>query len=147
MSANDAGGRESPEIQPAPSMVAPGSDSGKDAPPVLLASGIDYQLTTLPDLAALPMASTQTSRAAAEAPPGTMAGGHGDLNDQTSLERCLNAVLVAYPGTVAVVDYATYEGRPAVMIVVRQEHGSTVVAVGPECGETGTDELASVLVQ
>jgi hypothetical protein len=147
MAANDADGRESPELQPAPTGIAPGADSGSaDSPWIVIASGVDYQLDTLPDLAAVPMASTQSSRAASPAAPDLSSGPLGEFSDEGTLARCLDLVLIAYPGTVTLVDYARFEGDPAIVIVVRNNAGSTVVAVGPECGEAGTDELASVRV-
>jgi hypothetical protein len=146
MTAEDAGGRENPEAQPAPTFAVPGVDSAKDAP-VLLVSGTDYQLGTLADLAAVPMATTQTSRAAGEAPPDTMAGPLGELSDQDGLQSCLNAIMATYPGTVTVVDFARFEGQPAVVVVLRDVQGSTVVAAGAECGQSGADELASVRIQ
>jgi hypothetical protein len=47
---------------------------------------------------------------------------------------------------VAVVDFARFEGDPALIMVVRNGAVSTVVAVGPDCGNGGADELASVEV-
>jgi hypothetical protein len=41
-------------------------------------------------------------------------------------------------------DYARFEGQPALMIVVRQAASSTIIAVGPDCGVLGADEKAAV---
>jgi hypothetical protein len=60
------------------------------------------------------------------------------------LAACLTAVRAAHPGTVTVLDYARFQSQPALIIVIRQGSGGLVVAVGENCGLTGTDEKAAV---
>lgn len=59
----------------------------------------------------------------------------------TALDRCLNAVGAALPGTVTSVDFARFEGRPAVVMMVDTASGGWWVAAGPDCGVNGPDEL------
>jgi hypothetical protein len=65
------------------------------------------------------------------------------LTDPAALTACLNAIGLTHPGRAVLVDYATYEGRPALLVVVRFGDSATVVAVGPDCGLVGPDELAT----
>jgi hypothetical protein len=60
------------------------------------------------------------------------------------MESCLAAVSSVHPGAVVAADFARYEGGPAVVLLVRGDNTSTVVAVGPGCGNGGADELAAV---
>ena len=68
------------------------------------------------------------------------------LQDPVARAACLNAV-VEYGGQVALVDYARFEGRPALVVIVdgtRLGAGKRlVIAVGPDCGIGGAiaDEL------
>jgi hypothetical protein len=43
-----------------------------------------------------------------------------------------------------VLDYARFEGQPALVIVVRQVLTSKIIVVGPDCGISGVDEKAAV---
>lgn len=69
------------------------------------------------------------------------------LQDPQARAACLNAVVGEYGGQVALVDYARFEGRPALVVIVdgtRLGAGKRlVVAVGPDCGIGGAiaDEL------
>jgi hypothetical protein len=74
------------------------------------------------------------------------------LLDPAALRTCLDAVTAATPGRVTAVDYARYEGRPALIVIVgrlstdaggaTRSSGLTVVVVGPACGATGMDRYA-----
>jgi hypothetical protein len=66
------------------------------------------------------------------------------LTDKTALAACLSAIRVKYPGVPTLIDYARYEGRPALIVSVRRDRSTTVVAVGGGCGLIGPDEIAAV---
>jgi hypothetical protein len=59
------------------------------------------------------------------------------------LAGCLDAVEARWPGTPVALDYASFDGRPALVVWLRTATGIMVVAVGPNCGLTGVDALAS----
>jgi hypothetical protein len=108
----------------------------------LFNSGTDYRADTLAQLADQPVpfpAPTLSERADAFA--------DGDLSALSAPDRlheCLTAVGQVYPGAVVAADFARFEGQPAMILVIRRSDTSTVVAVGPECGATGADVLASI---
>lgn len=139
-------GRDAPTApmpDPATGNAGPGSASNAK----VLASGTDYRLDTLPQLAALTPPSVRTSDAQAETPQFTVElapDGLARLTAPAGLGDCLRAVASRYPGVVVVLDYARFEGQPALMIVIRQDSTSKIVAVGPDCGISGTDEKAAV---
>jgi hypothetical protein len=66
------------------------------------------------------------------------------LTEKTALAACLNAIRAKYPGVPTLIDYARYEGRPALVVSVRGSLSTTVVAVGGGCGVLGPDEIAAV---
>jgi hypothetical protein len=116
-------------------------------------SGTDYTAGTLPGArAALP------TNGGPEANPGvpTVASGDAPLrqNDAGTLDRlagpvtlgaCLMAITQRYGGQPTAVDYARFEGSPALIV---QLSGGTrrVVVVGPKCGlpGSGADERYAV---
>ncbi len=77
------------------------------------------------------------SRAPAELAP---------LTGRAGLASCLGAVVERHGGKVVAVDFARFEGRPAVITVLRgspeSAGGTLIVVVGPGCGQHGgtTDE-------
>jgi hypothetical protein len=68
------------------------------------------------------------------------------LTGKTALAACLAAIRDRYPGVPALIDYAQYEGRPALIVSVVQtgRSATTVVAVGGSCGIGGLHEIAVV---
>lgn len=148
MAAEDADpdpGQEGPVSEPA--AAPPVTDSA--ARPLVQASGTDYSLDSLPALADLAeQAQVEATRsqdsAIGEFGKLTVAPTLSDLATPGGLDRCLAEVGRRHPGEIAVVDFAQFEGEPALVIVVRQSTSSTVVAVGSECGTAGADELAAV---
>ncbi len=72
--------------------------------------------------------------------PAAAADALARLRDPSSLQGCVAAVAPAGP---LAVDYASFEGRPAVLLVLPGSRPATVdvVAVGPDCGVAGRDEL------
>lgn len=115
----------------------------------ILASGTDYSTATLPDL-------VDDRAAAASKPPGgldvdmnrfTVEDSLSEVATPAGLTRCLAALQSHHPGVVTIVDFARFEGEPAVVVVVRNNAATTVVALGAGCGTDGLDELASVPVR
>ena len=76
---------------------------------------------------------------AGEAPDGL-----ARLTTPAGLAECLRAVARSYPGVAVVLDYARFDGQPALMIVIQQVGSSKIIVVGPNCGVSGTDEKAAV---
>jgi hypothetical protein len=61
-----------------------------------------------------------------------------------ALDDCLTAIRAAYPGAVTIVDYARFEGAPALLVAITEATGGTrVVVAGPECGRSGIHERYS----
>lgn len=130
--------------------------SGAPAPGRLLRSGTDYSPQTVAEVAAGRVAGPQSSPGIApgktdtrsqqvpppnvdRVPPGT---GLTRLDDQTALATCLNAVGVEHGTALAsvnVVDYASFAGRPALVVAFTDAAGQQWVWVsGPECGVPGS---------
>lgn len=68
------------------------------------------------------------------------------LQDQDALKACLGAITAEYGGSVTLVDYARFEGRPALLVLLagaNRRTGLWAVVVGPNCGQGGAiaDEL------
>jgi hypothetical protein len=125
-----------------------GGTSAADVP--TLASGTDYRPDTLGALATYNApAAPNTQRSAEGLPQGPRAadsaGGVPDelapLTPPAARAACLDAITRQDGGTVVVVDYARFEGRPALIVVLT---GTRVagnrrwaVVVGPQCGRGG----------
>jgi len=118
--------------------------------PLVLASGTDYRPETLKDVLMVSAGAPQ-GVAGTNKPGGTKASERpAEDSDKlqalmggASLEACLAAVTRSQPGSVAVVDFAQYEGSPAVVVLIRDGGGSgVVVVVGPDCSSTDADVRA-----
>jgi hypothetical protein len=107
---------EKPPAWSVPPSLAVGEKSGQDAPPE----------------PAVP------SPVAQQAPTAL-----NRLTQRPALAACLKAILDKYPGVPTLIDYARYEGRPALIVSVLGDASTTVVAVGGGCGVIGPDEIAS----
>jgi hypothetical protein len=141
---------------PAPAM---GPTRGEFAP-LVVATGFDYgdgdlrQLLQKPPPAAVPNYATDGSqdlpdaltsapavpREVREAAPLTLTR----LTDPTSLATCLAAIRADHPGVPILLDYARYDGRPALIVSIRNGATTTIVAVGGDCGIAGSHQLAAV---
>jgi hypothetical protein len=113
-----------------------GKQSGPDDQPnpekvLLTASGADYTRATLPRVPAAAGARTALSSGQLTGVPAALSR----LTDMSELNLCLRAVAAVRPGTAQLVDYARFEGSPALIVVL---DGGTVVA-GPSCGRNGAD--------
>lgn len=131
----------------APSVTA---DMATGADFLILASGTDYTTASLRDLvfpsAVPPPAPKSKSDREAELSRLAVDDSLAEIASPDGLTGCLDAVRRAYPGVIRVVDFARFEGTPAVVIAVDEGGAWTVVAVGAGCGASNLTELASVSV-
>lgn len=161
----DSGGVTQPaEVTTQAATGPPEADAPEavSVPPVLVASGIDYQPGQLP--AEPPLAVIRTDERVETVPerPGDSAAPadpqmlHGAATAPPELTRlwadpaqraaCVAAVqeaLAPTPMTAQAMDFAYFQGAPAVVIWLTDPAGeSTVVVAGPDCGtaEAGADE-------
>ncbi|GAA3229081.1 hypothetical protein ACFO1B_25765 [Dactylosporangium siamense] len=151
----DGGGKGEAAPQSAPSPVGSGgtrSSIRSDA--ALVASGQDYGPGTVGQLAKVsPPAAAMAGEGSGNADtsksgkPEDVPAELRRLRDPVARAACLNAVVGEYGGQVALVDYARFEGQPALVVIVdgtRLGAGKRlVIAVGPDCGIGGAiaDEL------
>ncbi|MBE1486100.1 hypothetical protein [Plantactinospora soyae] len=126
----------------------------------VLTTGTDYNPTSLPDTAsALTKRVTSNERAGATTPvteaPGTMIDGGPTsatpsrsvsglerLTDRTVLAACLDAIAARHaqgPIAVEFVDYATFQGTAALVVVFTDRSGARYTwATGPNCGTSAS---------
>ncbi len=140
--------------------AAPGAASALGQP-TIRASGRDYRADTLASVLQPPPLAAPTMLVSPAAPPATpnrtpALGGSAEkgaldiepalarLADPTNLRGCTDQLLAAHPGEVVAVDYARFDGAPAVVVAIRHSSTTTIVAVGAACGVAGADELATV---
>jgi hypothetical protein len=66
------------------------------------------------------------------------------LNDPAAREACLSAIVTQYGGRVALVDYARFQGAPALVVLLDGATfaggGRLAVVVGPQCGRGNTTD-------
>jgi hypothetical protein len=140
----------------APTLAEPPGLSADTAAPRTIASGQDYQPDTLGQLAKSdpfgtpapsPAAAGPGSGQQATTPPRNSDASKGAaptplqrLTDPAALADCLTAIGRVHAGSPRLVDYANFEGRPAILVLLRQGAIATVVVVGPDCGRDGADE-------
>lgn len=116
----------------APQAAAPEAAGRLALPPVARASGTDYRADTLARAAAVQLTAGDSAGPAPVALE--------RLADPAALAACTSALTVRYGGTVRTVDFARFNGVPAV-IVVLDGQPVRVVAAGARCGLAGTDEI------
>jgi hypothetical protein len=122
------------------------------AAPQLFATGTDYQPATVGTVARIrgPQ-SAAVKGAAPESAPRAASTDATDMSVPDALRRlaepaarsaCLGAIERAYRGTVTAVDYARFQGSPALVVLLTRTDASLarpwVVVVGPRCGDGGT---------
>jgi len=124
--------------------------------PVMLNTGTDYTAETLASAAAAgaAMAPKKGLRTLDEKPADQAADGGleerygaaapdglGRLRTPEALAACLTTVVSRHGGEPVLVDYARYNGEPAVIVVLSLPgtavNDPLVVALGPECGTDG----------
>jgi hypothetical protein len=148
---NDSGGgataARDTEARGAPSPATAdnvGGGAGVQGAPVI-ASGNDYRPETLGQVARVPAApaapNDNTSDKRSSLSSSDRVAGPAELGrlaDPTARATCLNAIVREYGGRVALVDYARFEGTPALVVVLDGAPAATgrrwVVVVGPTCG-------------
>lgn len=152
---SDAGaGDPGPAMAPSAPPGGEAPNTTNDARPVLLSSGTDYGQPTVAQLAeriraAGPSgapATGDTTRDALSSLRPTAPAALIPLTEPEALAACLAQVRSVHPGAPAVLDYAWYEGQPALLILLRSGQAATVVVVGPDCGGSGPDVVTVVAV-
>jgi hypothetical protein len=162
LTSTDSAGQAAPAAESQASLVSVPADDR------ITTSGTDYTRSTLGALPAgilaAPDASVQTPPAPAPSARGTersggaeaAPGSGGDvlarLRIRDALVACLQAIAVEEGGgspiIVEAVDYARFEGAPAVIVRFLTDGVTRVVAAGPDCGAPGrgTNSLGTVRV-
>jgi hypothetical protein len=131
-----------------PSSYAQSGSSSFPGSPTILVSGRNYVQSTLPQIAVEAQFSADTSKDSAASAPRAAAGAElapgrlSRLASPEALEICLNSIRAVHSGTVTTIDFASYSGQPALVVLVRQGSTNIVVAVGPDCGLIDSDEKA-----
>jgi hypothetical protein len=132
---DSGGGADAPEQAPADSALAAGE-------PLLTASGTDYSPSTLAneEMPAVTMGGDGTDLPqAAENETRSLAR----LGSEPALTACLDAVagtVEPAPSTIDVVDFASFQGEPALVIWLTTTEGEQWAWVaGPDCGSAGAD--------
>ncbi len=102
------------------------------------ASGTDYTRTTLSTVEHQTLGGAPNLDPAArqQVPPALQR-----LTVPQELDRCLSSVTSSYPGSAKLVDYARFQGDPALIVVLRSTPSAPVryVVSGPDCGSSGPD--------
>jgi hypothetical protein len=104
-----------------------------------------------PTLPSIPPYAAQSATSGVGGATGLVPAELARLLDPVALHACVAAVEAATPGTVATVEFARYEGRPALIVTVdtapsgarTEDPGVTAVVVGPACGVAGPDRIAA----
>ena len=136
-----SGGRTTAEdAAKAPEGQDAGSDDGREktagglsgAYPVVV-SGRDYQRDSLPTATTRGEAAPD-AKAAATVPPDLER-----LKAPDALSQCLTTIRSRYAGRVDLVEFARFEGSPALIVVLTDGAVQRVVVAGPDCGLRGPD--------
>jgi hypothetical protein len=115
----------------APSGESKGADAGGARRDVFSASGTEYRAATLREQASALLVRPGSTPADTAADP--------------AIDACLSALGVT-SGDAPVIDRATYEGRPAYVVVWTRGGRSSVVVTGTSCGTGGTHLVAGPTV-
>jgi hypothetical protein len=133
--------------------ASPRTDQGDDRGPTLSTSATDYSAETVGGVALEDVAP----RGPKPVPGAADANEYGRVPDprqvSPELRRLassadLNSCLDAIGGTTISAEYASFDGNPALIVVVADDAAepsrpTRVVVVGPDCGLSGTDEVYS----
>lgn len=131
---------DAPAAAPQAASRVPANASGTDYARDSLQQGVRTATTAKEDPSA-ELFSTPQSDAARLGYDNAPAGLARLTGSPDALARCLDAVRTSVPGTVTSVDFARFEGRPAVVMMVDTASGGLWFVAGPGCGENGPDEL------
>jgi hypothetical protein len=110
---------------------------GDGAGPVVLASGTDYTPDTL-DVAPFAAPAAKTGAQGGEPGP-SVPQPLARLSGEGALNACLQAIAAAHgaPIQARTVDFASFQGSPAVVVRFAAAGGAWVWVSGPECGTPG----------
>jgi hypothetical protein len=114
----------------------------------VLHSGTDYTPQNLATALGNARADTATNPKDAMPRAPAAAGVDGALarlEDPQALQGCLAAIVAAHGGTPSVIDYARFDGRPALIVILATGDRHRIVVTGPACGINGPAELYSTL--
>jgi len=119
--------------------------------PQVLTTGTDYTRATLAAPAPEPLLAPGAS-SSPDAAGATIADELGRLSPMAGLQQCLNEIAEANgagPITAESVDYAKFEGKPAIVVRFTAKNGMWAWASGPACGTPagGADTRAKVPVR
>jgi hypothetical protein len=119
----------------------------------LMATGTDYSASTLTDMASQALSATASDVPRLPAPDqGGAEGVLGRLRGASALDNCLNEIASANgvgPITTQTVDFARFDGAPAIVVRFTAANGAWAWASGPSCGAPGSGAatLASMPVR
>ncbi|MFD0595256.1 hypothetical protein ACFQZ4_25305 [Catellatospora coxensis] len=122
-----------PAIAVAPDGGVPVTASGNDYRRQSLTSGNGMSQKSAPS--SEPVRTFDGSEMAAATDLSRLSGS-GD-----ALTSCFAAIRTVLPGTIAGADFARFEGRPALIVMVDTATGGWWFVAGPQCGQPGPDEL------
>jgi hypothetical protein len=134
-------------------MMAP--DAAASGGSRVLVTGRDYQLTTLASAPEVATGKAQTEglsgSTVATVPRPAVAPPLDRLTPGAALQACLDAIEqqnAAGPIVAPIVDYARFDGKPALIVRFSAANGNWVWATGPDCGLAGVGaaKLGSVQV-
>jgi hypothetical protein len=133
------------------SAPSPAEGLADAAPATVLHTGTDYTPQNLS--AALGAGQGRKDAATAPrpaAPNGAQNAPGGDgalarLDDPQALRGCLAAIVAQHGGTPSAVDYARFQGRPALIVVLATGDAHRIVVAGPACGIAGAAELYTTM--
>jgi hypothetical protein len=118
---------------------------------VIRHSGTNYTAATLPSVGGPPPALDSNDSGAVPGPNAPRASAKqapavpgprserelSRLDRLDTLNSCLSAITVRYGGQPTLVDYARYQGSPALIVVLSTGGTRRIVVAGPECGAPG----------
>lgn len=142
-------GRDSTRSDTAASGVADSAKREAGQMPAQLSSGTDYTALTLPTARMAPLMTASDGAESKSAPlaapdKGGVVRGQSEaldrLRDPAALRECLDAIAAENGGSAIdaqTVDFARFNGAPAVVVRFAASNGSWAWAAGPACGTGG----------
>lgn len=112
------------------------------SPPMILSSGTDYTAATVTSV----LRERGFAANGAQPQPDQAKSRPRDLSrldSQADLQACLGLLTTVYNRAPTLVDYAKYQGQPALVVVLDGAAGTKIVVVGAKCGlaGVGTDQI------
>lgn len=120
------------------------------SPGTVLHSGTDYTPQSLTGALSPDRAKDAAGQAPVPAAPGVQNapgrdGALARLDDPRALQGCLAAIVARHGGTPSVVDYARFQGQPALIVILATGDRHRIVVAGPTCGMNGPAELYTTM--